>query len=625
MSQAMDDPAYPRIGSLAAVGDGHSVALMGPDGAIEWFCPLRFDAPPMVWPLLDRRRGGRIRVGPRDVSRTTCQYIDRTAVLEYDWETSSGRATVTVCMAWEVDPARQELIWLVDCDQGEVDLEAVFDPAPGFGRDRFEIDVGERRATVRTANITTTFSAPFAFEAGPKGTRAGGVLRAGDQVGFRLEVQDLASPAQHPHDLPDAAAVVDETIAGWHEWASIIQYDGPYADAVMRSALTLRLLIYEPSGAVVAAPTTSLPEVIGGARNWDYRYTWLRDASFTLNALYQLGCKREARRYARWMCWATAQHGIPLRVFYGIDGEAEFPESQIEEADGYRASRPVRVGNAAEHQFQLDSYGELLDCIAICEVMGDDVMRDEWPHFRNMVDFVAEHWREPDSGIWEVRDAARHFVHSKAMAWVALNRGAAIANALGLEADVDRWSQEASAVVAQILREGVVEDGGYLGRAYGETATDASLLMLPIVGVLEGVDRIMQATMDAIVEQLNPPGAEFRGLLLRYPHHAGDGLPGKEGAFAICSFWLVEALALAGRRAEAEDVFEGMLALGGDVGLFAEEIDPSTGEQLGNFPQAFTHIGLINAALRLAERTAKSTAVSLRPTPVARADEGANQ
>lgn len=309
----MDDSAYPPIGSLAAIGDGHSVALMGPDGAVEWFCPLRFDAPPVVWPLLDRRRGGEIRVGPKGACRRTCRYIARTAVVRFEWETPSGRATATVGMPWEIDPARQELIWLVDCDRGVVDIDAVFDPSPGFGRDRFEMELDGGTATLRTSGITATFSAPLDLEPCRRGARAGSVLRAGDKAGFRLQVRDSASPSEQRRDPPAAAVTLAETIAGWREWAAVIHYDGPHADAVMRSALTLRLLIYEPSGAVVAAPTTALPEDFGGVRNWDYRYTWLLDASFTLNALYQLGCKREARRYARWMCSATAQHGIPLQ------------------------------------------------------------------------------------------------------------------------------------------------------------------------------------------------------------------------------------------------------------------------------------------------------------------------
>ncbi len=358
----------------------------------------------------------------------------------------------------------------------------------------------------------------------------------------------------------------------------------------------------------------SLPEEIGGVRNWDYRYTWLRDASFTLNALYQLGCTREARRYAQWMCAATAAQGLPLRVLYGIDAPTEFPEKTVDHADGYRGSRPVRIGNGAEAQFQLDSYGELLDCLAICEIMGDDVMREEWPWFRSMVDFVAAHWREPDSGIWEVRDRPRHFVHSKAMGWVALQRGSEIARMRGLDGDFETWRNEADLLRAEILDQGVLPDRDCFGRAYGESNVDASLLMLPLVGFIDAPHPTMQATIDEIVGQLSPGDACAQGLLYRYHHEAGDGLPGGEGAFTICSFWLVEALALAGRRDEAEKIFAGLIELQGDLGLFAEEIDPPSGTQLGNFPQAFTHIGLINAALRLFGETAKGeSSTATRP------------
>jgi GH15 family glucan-1,4-alpha-glucosidase len=357
-----------------------------------------------------------------------------------------------------------------------------------------------------------------------------------------------------------------------------------------------------------------MPEHIGGVRNWDYRYTWLRDASFTLNALYALGCTDEARAYARWMCETTAAHGLPLRVLYGIDGSAEFPEEELTELDGYRGSRPVRVGNGAESQLQLDSYGELLDCLSICESVGDDVMRAEWPHFRRLVEFAADNWHRPDSGIWEVRSEARHFVHSKAMAWVALDRGCTLVERYGLHGDLDRWRREADTLRREILERGVVQ--GRFRRAYDDDDLDASLLMLSITGFVAGDDPLMLATIDAVREQLHPPASAFQALLLRYPEHAGDGLTGGEGAFLLCSFWLVEALALAGRHDEAVDVFDELSERAGRVGLFAEELDWTSGEQLGNTPQAFTHIGLINAALRLQNsslRTASRTRASQKP------------
>lgn len=288
----------------------------------------------------------------------------------------------------------------------------------------------------------------------------------------------------------------------------------------------------------------------------------------------------------------------------------------------------MRVGNAAEHQLQLDTYGELLDCLSICEVMGDRAMKDEWPHFQRLVDFVADHWREPDSGIWEVRDRLRHFVYSKAMAWVALDRGVRLARHFELPGDIDRWTAEADALRSDVFAQGIVPGRGWFGRSYGEAALDASLLLLPVAGFLEAKDPPMARTIDAVLDQLSPREAITGGLFFRYPHEAGDGLPGKEGAFTLCTFWLVEALVLAGRRDEAEATFDAVLKYGGELGLFAEEIDPASGEQLGNVPQAFTHIGLINAALRLAAKTAKGKAVGESPLesgtePVAPARGGA--
>jgi GH15 family glucan-1,4-alpha-glucosidase len=369
--------------------------------------------------------------------------------------------------------------------------------------------------------------------------------------------------------------------------------------------------MFEATGAVTAAATTSLPEHVGGVRNWDYRYTWLRDASFTLNALYALGCTDEARAYVRWMCETKAAHGLPLRVLYGIDGSAEFPEEEIWQVDGYRGSRPVRVGNGAESQLQLDSYGELLDRLTICESVGDDVMRAEWPHFRRLVEFVADNWRRPDSGIWEVRSEARHFVHSQGHGLGRPRPGCIVVERYGLHGDLDRWRREADSLRRETLESGVVH--GRFRRAYDDDDLDASLLMLSITGFVAGDDPLMLATIDAIREQLHPSASAFQGLLMRYPEHAGDGLAGGEGAFLLCSFWLVEALALAGRSDEADDVFDELVQRAGRVGLFAEELDWTSGEQLGNTPQAFTHIGLINAALRLQDsslRTASRTRAS---------------
>jgi hypothetical protein len=606
---------YPAIGSLSAIGDGHSLALMDGGGGVQWYCPLRFDADPLIWSLLDAARGGALRIGPAGPANVTRSYVEGTAVLAYEWQTGTGRLAVRVGMVFP-NRGGQDLVWVLDGLDGEVEIEVVLDPRPSFGRHEADLHPGPSETQViAEENLRLTFAGPVELRQLAPGMRQTLTFRAGGRMAFCLHTEVGASAGLAVASQEELAAALDDTVAAWWDWQSVIVYDGPARDAVLRSAITLKLLIYEPSGAVVAAGTTSLPEEIGGVRNWDYRYTWLRDASFTRNALYQLGCRREANRYARWMCDVTAAHGLPLRVLYGMGGETEFPEYERDDLEGYRGSRPVRVGNGAEYQLQLDSYGELLDCLSICEVLGEEVMRREWPHFRSLVDFVADHWRDPDSGIWEVRD--RRSTSSTPRPWPGPPwTGAAT------------WSRHAGLPVTSSAR-GPRPTGcatrsspgawstARFGRAYGNADLDASLLVLPVVGFIEGDDPLMTATIDAIERDLTPEGAVARGLLYRYRAEVGDGLSGQEGAFAICGFWLVEALALAGRHEDAEAVFEGPCRLAGDAGLFAEEIDPLTGEQLGNTPQAFTHIGLINAGLRLAHHTAKGARragpVTLRP------------
>lgn len=591
---------YPPIASLSAIGDGHSLALLGAQGGVEWYCPSRFDNDALVWPLLDRARGGRLQIAPTDAETTTCTYRSETAVLEYKWQTPHARLIAHVWMAWPRQQAAQEIWWLVRAE-GAATLAVHLDPRPGFGEETITLATTAQEITASQGELHLSFgcSAPLDWSRAEHAA----LLPIGDgqQVAFRLRIGDAAA---EPVSAQRAALELERTTNAWREWAAGIEWSGTYRGDVVRSAITLKLLIYEPSGAVVAAATTSLPEDIGGVRNWDYRFTWLRDASFTLNALYQLGCRSEARRYAAWMCRTTAAHGLPLRVLYGVNGETEFPERSLD-VEGYRASRPVRIGNAAEHQLQLDTYGELLDCITICELLGDDVMRAEWPHFERLADFAADHWREPDSGIWEVRDFTRHFVYSKAMAWVALDRASRLAETLRLSGKVDWWKREAELIRQDVLRNGVDLHARRYTRSFGEATLDSTLLLLPVIGFADVDDEIMQRTIDAVLRDLAPSESVVPGLLYRYPHMAGDGLPGREGTFTICSFWAVEALVLAGRTDEAAQIFESVCSLRGATGLFAEEIDPRTGEQLGNFPQAFTHIGLINAALRLTGRSAK--------------------
>lgn len=624
---------FPLIGELAPLGDGRSAALIGPDGAVEFFCPLRFDAPALVFPLLDRTRGGRLRIGPAaagdDGAGPSCRrrYLDGTAVLVLEWAGRSGSARVTMAMAWPAPEHGQELLWLIEGLEGSVDVEAVFDPRPGFGADDACPVPTAEGARLEHPNFTAGFAVSgINLHLNGAAVHGHGALQAGDRWAARLRLDPAGTrPVPCTADPVEVAAALAVTAKAWQDWTSHLVYDGPGREAVLRAAITLKLLIYAPTGAVTAAVSTSLPEDPGGERNWDYRYTWLRDASFTLNALYQLNCRPEAAVFARWLCRTTAAGGLPLRVLYRIDGTTQIPEASLTELDGYRSSRPVRTGNAAETQLQLDSYGELLDCLSICEVFGEDLMRREWSHFRRLVDFTAAHWHEPDSGIWEVRSRPRHFVHSKALAWTALDRGARLAELHRLPGDISAWREAAGKCRAEVFESGV-RDGHFI-RAYDDPGMDAALLLLPIVGFVAGDDPIMLATVDAVRAELTPGDTVLDGLLYRYlparPGSSGDGLDGAEGAFAIASFWLVESLALAGRTHEAEKLFAGLAALGGELGNLAEEIDPATGEQLGNTPQAFTHIGLINAGLRLAGTSTKGrpTSRTIPSTPEPRPTE----
>lgn len=497
---------FPDIGALAPLGDGLSAALVGPDGAIEFFCPLRFDAPALVFPLLDRHLGGTLRFGPADstTEQLSCsrQYGAASAVLTLEWAGHGGRARMQMAMRWPPPESGQEILWLLEGLEGSLEVEAIMDLRPGFGADPVNLTVNPSGAYLQHPE------APIGFEIDgltlhQKGQHAHGreVLKAGDRWAASLRVGlPGSSPSSTGTVTPvDVADTISATEEAWREWASHLVYDGPGAEAVIRSAITLEQLIYAPTGAVTAAATTSLPEQIGSERNWDYRYTWLRDASFTLNALYQLQCRPEANAYASWLCRITAASGLPLRVLYRVDGTTEIPEASLTELSGYRNSRPVRVGNAAETQLQLDSYGELLDCLTICETFGDDVMRTEWPNFRRLVDFTAAHWDEPDSGIWEVRSRPRHFVHSKALAWTALDRGARLAEMHDLPGNVSIWRKAAEECRAQVFDQGIAD--GHFMRAYDDPSMDASLLMLPIVGFVAGDHPVMLATLDAVQDR----------------------------------------------------------------------------------------------------------------------------
>lgn len=600
MTRSTNTPAdYPAIDSLAVLGDGHSMALIGPDGGVEWFCPRRFDTSPLIWPLLDRARGGRLRLAAAGSTKPRMRYLNDTAVLEQLWTTAEGEARVTLGMVWPADERMQSLLWCVEGISGELTFELTSKPAQDFGDAPVAWSLDEA-GQLLADKPSLRLQAECRFERVGDGWCGRRSVKAGERFTVALQVGlDSALPA--PLSPAQRWTCLDATIEAWRAWSTKLRCPDGHRELIVRSAITLKLLIHEPTGAVVAAGTTSLPEALGGTRNWDYRYTWFRDAGLTLAALFSLGCHDEAHRWAQWLQDTVERWGMPLQVFYTVDGQPAPDERDIDNAKGFGGSTPVRVGNAADNQRQLDIYGELLECVYICDDMQAPALRAHWPHMRAAADFIAAHWREPGQGIWEVRSEARQFVHSKVMAWAGLQRALWLQARDALDADVETWRREAEAIREQVLREGVSTDGSHFIRAYGEQGLDAALLLLARSGFVRGDEPLFRNTVDAVRDALSVKGRPW--LLRRYHPHDTDGLDGREGAFLICSFWLVEALVMIGAHAEAETMFERLCGLQGEFGLFAEEVDPANGAQRGNLPQAFSHVGLINAALRLSDGT----------------------
>jgi GH15 family glucan-1,4-alpha-glucosidase len=597
-----DEPAYRAISDYALIGDSRSAALVSSSGSIDWLCWPRFDSPSIFAALLDRHRGGRFRVAPVGPFTTTRRYVGETAVLETTFQTASGvvRLTDLMPVASEAEKARQlspdhELLRRVECLAGSVDIEVHFDPRPDYARvtprlidqDVFGV-VCEHRGQV----IALRSEIALITGEGP-GARGRARLQAGEAWTLSLTYDRWLPVVVAP--LRAAGERIARALAWWTTWMGGCRYDGPYAEAVRRSAVTLKLLTYAPSGAVVAAPTTSLPEEIGGARNWDYRYCWLRDASLTLRAFDDLGFAIESEAFLSWVLHATRLTWPELQVLYDVYGEARISEVVLDHLEGHAGSVPVRIGNAAVDQLQLDVYGEVIDAAwRYCE-RGGALDRTT---ARTLVGFgntVIRRWHEPDEGIWEPRSGRRHHTHSKAMCWVALDRLHRLCERRHVQAQAAPFALERDRVRAAIEAHGYSARLGSYVSIFDSDTLDASLLLLSLMGYADPQSPRMSATLARVRERLGVDG----GLLYRYLDEE-DGLRGAEGAFGICSFWGVEARALQGEVAAAQSEFEHLVSFGNDIGLFAEEIDPRTGAALGNFPQAFTHVGLINAAVTIA-------------------------
>jgi GH15 family glucan-1,4-alpha-glucosidase len=583
-----------RIEDYGLIGDGQAAALVSRDGSIDWLCLPRFDAPACFAALLGTPENGRWRIAPAvPVHSVRRRYREDTLVLETDYETGAGGVTVVDFMPPR--SAQPDLVRLVVGRRGRVPMQT--DLAVRFDYGRVVPWVRREDGGIVAIGGPEIVHLRSDVELHGEDFRTVGDF---DAVGGRTVSFVLT---WHPSHLPRPAAAsperaLRETEEWWREWARGCTYHGEWREAVLRSLITLKALIYAPTGGIVAAPTASLPEALGGARNWDYRYCWLRDATFTLYALLENGHRGEARAWREWLLRAVAGKASQLQIMYGLAGERRLPELELDWLPGYEGSRPVRIGNGAHRQFQLDVFGEVADVLHLCRREGLQPTRDGWRLERELLDYLETRWEEPDEGIWEVRGPGRHFTHSKMMAWVALDRAVRDAERYGLDGPLDRWRALRDRIHAEVCARGYDARRGAFVMHYGGRELDASLLMMPLVGFLPAADPRVRGTVEAIERELLRDG-----LVRRYREDSGaDGLVGGEGAFLLCSFWLADNYAMLGRHADARRLFERLLGLRNDVGLLSEEYDPAAGRMLGNFPQAFSHVGLVNTALNLALR-----------------------
>ncbi|QMU71880.1 glycoside hydrolase family 15 protein [Streptacidiphilus sp. P02-A3a] len=635
-----------RIEDYALIGDMQTAALVSRDGAIDWLCLPRFDSPAVFAGLLGTDEHGFWRIGPADPDRprdeggvsgaarahaatvfeesgelrilpptaaapaqpaTRRSYRGDSLILEQEWDTSRGSVRVIDFM-----PPRHvsggphggttepQIIRIVEGLSGRVRMRSALRMRFSYGRVVPWVHKVEDGENTRTVAVAGPDSVWLDGEADTYGrnltTYADFTVSAGQRIAFALTWQPshLGAP-----DQPNAEEALVDTEQFWREWVDQCTYQGPYREPVVRSLITLKALTYAPTGGIVAAPTTSLPEDIGGVRNWDYRFTWLRDAAITLSSLLRTGYRDEAGAWREWLLRAVAGDPENLQIMYGIAGERELTEATLDWLPGYEGSAPVRIGNGAAAQLQLDVYGEVVEALHLGHMTG--LVRNDHAHVLQLrlISYLEQHWRQPDEGIWEVRGPRRHFVHSKVMAWVAVDRTIRMIEETPHEGPLDRWRDLRDAIHADVCERGYDPERNTFTQSYGSKELDASLLLIPQMGFLPPDDKRVIGTIEAIQRELMTPD----GFVLRYPTSGDsegvDGLPGDEGAFLACSFWLADDLAMIGRIDEARDLFARLLAIRNDVGLLAEEWDPKLKRQVGNFPQAFSHVPLIDTALRL--------------------------
>jgi GH15 family glucan-1,4-alpha-glucosidase len=601
---------YQPIENYGVIGNLRTSALVGMDGSIDWLCLPFFDSPSVFAAILDDQKGGCFRIAPpgEDFRRKQFYWPD-TAILVTRFLDEDGVGEVEDYMpVGGMGAVPDELVRRVRVVRGRVTFRLECRPAFDYARAAHDVHLRPDGARFDAPEMSLDLASPVPLARDGAGVVADFTLSEGEKATFVLRRLDPNNESVRCPSVGESEDLFRDTVAYWRRWLSKSTYTGRWREMVHRSAMTLKLLSFEPTGAIVAAPTCSLPEAIGGVRNWDYRYTWVRDAAFTIYGLLRIGFTEEAARFRDWLQarWheADGNGSGPLQPLYGIDGRAELTEETLDHLEGYRGSRPVRIGNAAHQQLQLDIYGELLDAVYLHNKYVEPVAYDGWVRLRRLVDWLCDNWHREDEGVWEVRGGRRHFVYSKLMSWVALDRSLRLADKRSFPADRTRWLKVRDEIYEEVMTRGWNPDRKAFVQAYGSESLDASNLLMPLVFFMAPNDPRMLSTIDAIRRPVAAGGLAADGLVYRYdPALAPDGLTGGEGTFNMCSFWLVEALTRAGhtdpaRLDDARLLFEQMLGYANHVGLYAEQTGPS-GEALGNFPQAFTHLALISAAFNL--------------------------
>lgn len=605
---------YKKLERYGIIGDLDTCAVIGDDGSIDWCCFPHIGSPSVFAGILDQSKGGHFSITPTTRFKPTQRYAPDTNVLMTTFETDTGTVNLTDFM-----PPRSKrtpslrapkmIYRKLECSNGDVVLDIHYSPRFNYARGVTTLSSTDDGVQAASGDEKLFLQSDIPLTIDHDSAIARFKIRQGEVVWFVLQY------AEKSHRSPEeCASSLEKTLEFWIRWVrngagKVKLFEGPWRDLVVRSGLVLKLLAHEDGGAICAAATTSLPECIGGERNWDYRYSWIRDASFTVQALFNLGHRNEARKHLRWFVDICRRYPDPsqIQIMYGMHGETDLHEEELQDLEGYMQSRPVRIGNGAAKQKQLDIFGELINAIYETERYGDNIPEGELEFIIRIVNHVCEVWDTQDSGIWEVRGGPQHFVYSKLMCWVALDRGIEMAERRQYGVPMKRWKKVREEIRKAILEKGYDENLGSFVQSFGSKTLDATSLLIPIMGFLPVDDYRVQSTIDAVLSKLTTAN----GLVYRYLGE--DGLRGKEGAFLLCSFWLVKALALSNRIPEAEEILNKATRYAGGTGLFSEEIDPETGSQLGNLPQAFSHVGIINSVLYLGHMLGKAHA---GPTPI---------